>query len=324
MAWNAVWSQSEISINDVKYLLADICNAINERLDIINEAEIDWITFTGTSQSPAASDFVGMEVMDQTDSWYEVCQQIDSAINTLFPTNTIWWKSSSFAAQYTRAEILTAIGYVEADIDASAWRTKNFYLAVKAMMPYARYYTENTIPSADPNIFYHSDPNDTDAQTAWDNATTSTGTGPQSITGGIEYELFASEFSAGKTSDTIEYTLTIPSRLSPATFIKSKIRIEAYSTKAPTSDGSRMNPIDLDFILDGNTVNIPLSTIDYLDQYLSSIIDSNNLTIELSVDMDTLPFSISSPNLGDTAGFVVSLFSPVALCYDLSPAYTYP
>ena len=53
MPWSSTWSQSSFTNDDVKFLLADLCNAINERLNIIS-TKVDFNIYGGTSQSPTS------------------------------------------------------------------------------------------------------------------------------------------------------------------------------------------------------------------------------------------------------------------------------
>ena len=92
MPWSSTWSQSSFTNDDVKFLLADLCNAINERLNIIS-TKVDFNIYGGTSQSPTSSSFVGMPVTGGSSTWSGVCAQIDSAIDTLFPSTTVWLDS---------------------------------------------------------------------------------------------------------------------------------------------------------------------------------------------------------------------------------------
>jgi hypothetical protein len=328
MGWSSAWSETNLSINDVKYLLADICNAINERLDFIS-TKVNWLTFSGTSQTPTANDFVGCQVTGTSNSWSEICKQIDSAINTLFPTSgDTQWYNSTFTDAYTRAEILTAIGYTEADIDYTNWRNRSFYLAIKSMMPYARYVIDSSLtefdsvdtfigddvvtPPYDPGT-YTKDP-----ELAWDDATTFYLSVDAGIYGGIDFLLF---YSAIKSGDSFDFSYSVPTKYDDATFVKVKTKLVVEALPS-----TNIIPNDVDIDVNGTTISIPLSTIDTFlgGEYYTDIFDIESLSATATIsDWTDLPFSITEPVSVEGSSFNILPFASGSMCYDLNTAFNY-
>jgi len=314
MAWSSTWSQSSYTNNDVKFLLADLCNAINERLNIIS-TKVDFNIYGGTSQSPTSSSFVGMPVTGGASTWSGVCAQIDSAIDTLFPSTTVWL-DSTFTTQYTRAAILSAIGYTESDIASSNWRSPNFYKGIKAMMPYARYLAVNQLQSILTPYFYGIDgvsppaPYDSDPQIAWDNATDEQGIEADGIGASLENDNTYMYYVAYKTTDELTYTYTTPSGYASATFVKIKVALQSIAT------ATDIVPLDLTFTFGDTGIEMPLSTE---STYQSEYVDFNSMTVPLSVDFTDVPFDTTS----DGSGSFVVTPSTAKLCYDMNSAYSY-
>lgn len=140
MGWHSTWDKPEWNNEDVKYLLADLCNAVNERRKVFN-LEIDWPTISGTSQTPTNSNFIGVQVTGTPNSWSKICEHLSSAVSSLFIRP--WW-NSDFTAQYTKADILAAVGYTASDVAHTNWRSPRFYKGLKAILPYARYIKPTT------------------------------------------------------------------------------------------------------------------------------------------------------------------------------------
>lgn len=314
MAWSSTWAQSSYTNNDVKFLLADLCNAINERLNIIS-IKVNFNIYGGTSQTPTSSDFVGMPVTGGSSTWSGVCAQIDSAIDTLFPSTTVWL-DSTFTTQYTRAAILSAIGYSEADIASTNWRSPNFYKGIKAMMPYARYLAVNQLQSILTPYFWGFDgivppgPYDSDPQVAWDNATNEYVLEANGIGAGLDNANVYNYYYAYKTTDELVYTYGTPSGYSSATFVKIKVALQSISS------ATDIVPLDLVFTFGDTEIEMPLSTT---STYQSDYVDFDSLTVPLSVDFTDVPFDTTSDGTG---GFVVTP-STAKLCYDMNSAYSY-
>lgn len=332
MAWSSIWAQSSYTNNDVKFLLADLCNAINERLNIIS-TKVDFNIYGGTSQTPTSSDFIGMPVTGGSSTWSGVCAQIDSAINTLFPSTTNWW-DSGFTAKYTRSEILSAIGYTEADIASSNWRSPNFYKGIKAMLTYARYVTTNA--SGDnisldsyASTAYTAGIASNVASDAWgDTATLSfTKSGIFGrVNAYITYISFVGYpfYQAIKTTDTATLSLSVSGNYTLGTRIKYSARVKAEAV----TYADYVIPIDISGEFAGNSWSSDLSTSSIWN---SSYFDFTTSSPELSVDITSLPFTINEdfvtdfyPDAGlvDYGEFTISI-SPVVAYYDMNSAYSY-
>jgi hypothetical protein len=332
MSWSATWSQTSFTNNDVKFLLADLCNAINERLNIFS-TKVNFNIYGGTSQSPTSSSFVGMPVTGGASTWSGVCNQIDSAIDTLFPSTTNWW-DSSFTSRYTRSGILSAIGYTESDISSINWRSPNFYKGIKAMLPYARYATTNA--SGD-NISLDSYSStaytpgiaSNNSSDAWGDTSTLSFTKSGifgRINGYITYISFVGYpfYQAIKTSDNVTLSLSVSGNYTLGTRLKYSARIQAQSI----TYADYIIPIDISGDFAGNSWTSDLSSS---SSWNSSYFDFTTSSPELNVDMTSIPFTIDEDFVTDfypTAGlvdygeFTISV-GPVVAYYDMNSAYSY-
>lgn len=315
MAWSATWSQSEFTNNDVKFLLADLCNAINERLGAIGSSKINWTTISGTSQTPTDSSFVGMQITQSSGSWYSVCGQIETGINTLFSTNK-FYTDTDFDDTLTKAEALTNAGYVSNDTSASInWRNEVFYRSAKALLMQLRYGRINPNRTYSTITYYttydgigggYSTPTE-----AWDNATVFV----QDVTNGVfQYELIAgyNEMPVKTDPDNTTITITLPTGASGSTVVKYQTTIASL---IQTETGFIIDTINASFA--GDSFNVTGSgTFDF--EYTD---DTPVLDLNLSVT----PFSYDSPppTVGESASIQIDVQS-MAACCDFQPIFTYP
>ena len=136
MGWHSTWDKPEWNNEDVKYLLADLCNAVNERK---RTGKVNWLTYSGTSQTPSASDFAGCQVTGAANSWSKVVEQLLNNVHTsgyyLFDAEDPFVDSE--ALTYSLA--LSSSGLVEDDISTDLWRNKTLYSNLRTLVTKYRY-----------------------------------------------------------------------------------------------------------------------------------------------------------------------------------------
>jgi hypothetical protein len=182
MAWHSTWEEdqivtggqdsvTELDLPSLKYLLADLCNAINERYAFIPGSPIAFTINSGTSTTPEPSDFVGMSINEISETYDEIL----AGIFDFYGTSSGDWYKPDYSDTWSRSEVLADAGYTTADIGKDNWRNKSFYLALRAMLERARYLIGiDNAPDLDDVIsFGESDPQpssgaDNSVEDAWD------------------------------------------------------------------------------------------------------------------------------------------------------------
>lgn len=151
MGWTALWTESTIYLGgydlvsdselpNLKYLLADLCNAINERRDLVG-TRYPFPVADGSNDAPVASDFVGLPVEANTGNDLHILfESLVSTVEDFFtgPTYNVWYKPD-FSAKWTWATALAEVGITEEDLDRSMALTKKSYEALKSLVELCRY-----------------------------------------------------------------------------------------------------------------------------------------------------------------------------------------
>lgn len=246
----------------------------------------------------------------------------------MFPTNTNYWKTSSFVSEYTRAEILTEIGYTETDLALTAWRTQNFYRAIKAMMPYVRYVKVPTSESYT-SLDYLSNPSYTGAEPAntisdaWDDAVNVLTSLDSPAYGLRPHEIGTSDtfyYRVRKTSsDSTTITATVYSPYNSGTVVNYEAR--ASCTFSSFNSSIALGTVNGD--LAGNSFSFDLSTQSATDSSLFVFSDSSPT---LSVSIDSSIFSVPDVTLlfGSQVEFGFGLNNGIIARMDMSTYYSYP
>lgn len=174
MGWNALWTESTIYLGgydlvsdselpNLKYLLADLCNAINERRDLVG-TRYPFPVADGSNDAPVASDFVGLPVEANTGNDLHILfENLVSTVKDFFtgPTYNVWYKPD-FSAKWTWATALAEVGITEEDLDVSRALTKTSYESLRSLIELCRYaIAQNIMFSSSGNLTdYYSEDKD--------------------------------------------------------------------------------------------------------------------------------------------------------------------
>lgn len=165
--WHAAWDAdfvfwggydlaNAVDLPSVKHLLADLCNAVNERWRLRFDAEISWmIADRTTTTTPVYDDFVGtlLDIDDLTPSMAtlpELCETLRDKVEELFAAGTHragWYTDSTFATVLTYAAAVSNVGLMsEADLEAVNgggtllnWGQRDWWDTLRGVVEQARY-----------------------------------------------------------------------------------------------------------------------------------------------------------------------------------------
>lgn len=145
MAWHSTWDEAQIvtggqdsvttlDLPSLKYLLSDLCLAINERLDIRGiGGPVAFTINSGTSTTPDSADFVGMSINEVSETYDEIL----SAISAMLSSGN--WYKSDYSVDWDLTSILADIGISSGIISKSNWRNKSFYNGLRDILERIRY-----------------------------------------------------------------------------------------------------------------------------------------------------------------------------------------
>lgn len=140
MSWHATWASSQISNNDLKYLLSDLCIATNERYRIGKQADKTFPVQTGSVAQPATTDIEGLPISadGSTNDLKELLEAIVAAIKDMVPE---FYTSSACTTAYTWSSACSAVGmYSTTDTeDVQKFRERNWWLNLQAILKLLRY-----------------------------------------------------------------------------------------------------------------------------------------------------------------------------------------
>jgi len=368
MAWTALWTESTIYLGgydlisdselpNLKYLLADLCNAINERRDLVG-SRYAFPVADGSNDAPVAADFVGLPVEANTGNDLHILfESLVSTVEDFFtgPTYNVWYKPD-FSAKWTWATALAEVGIAEEDLDRSRALTKTSYESLKSLIELCRYAiaenisisysgnstsyaSENKVGSSYPIPYVGQDPSydggvPNSADDAWGEIERFTESGSDNPNLGYSLsrvgrvtipvsDYWPEWYLAFKTSDSVAFSLDYSGAFSSGTLVHYLATVTAITTGSTPS--SILSVEDLTGTLAGEAFTYTPA---------EPFHDSQDFEIEITTDSPTLAIDIpaSAPITFDLSGgdefsdygFGLSVtLSSADAYYDMNSAYTY-
>lgn len=141
MGWSTVWDEPDINNNEIKSIVADLCNAISERLAAIEETVL-FVTASGSSATPAAADFVGLmfNAPGSGNDFKTLLQQIINAAEGMLE----FFYKSDWTDTWDLSSALSAVG--SAGLSVDRFREKLLYEEIRELVLLCRYVLVEDVP----------------------------------------------------------------------------------------------------------------------------------------------------------------------------------